>query len=832
MLGKDFHTARLKLAISSPSDSAVPVPASPFAAVRPGVEPLRPAALWDGGAEAVGAVMAAAVPVQLTWGKVLSSTGPEPRSRHGHRAVAIRELMIIYGGGNEGIAEELHVYNTATNQWFLPAVRGDIPPGCAAHGFVCDGTRILVFGGMVEFGRYSNDIYELQASRWLWKKLKPQAPSSGSPPCPRLGHSFSLHGSKCYLFGGLANESEDTNNNIPRYLNDLYELELRPGSGIVGWNIPVTKGTPPSPRESHSAVVYCRKDTGKPKLYIFGGMSGCRLADLWELNIETMTWLSPQSKGAAPLPRSLHTANIIGNRMYVFGGWVPQRQCDDSPLSKDNQWKCTNSFSYLDLDKSEWVTLKSDCQEEKKNWPGPRAGHCAVTFGKRLYIWSGRDGYNKAWNYQVCCKDLWYIDTDTPPPPSQVQLIQATTNSFHLKWDELPTVEGYILQLNPESPASSIAGTPAPLSEISALNQGNGRSGDYSTTLPLFQTGLLGSGEGDCQESPQQAVNCILSSGLRDHVCEQNTHNRPNKVQSQPSNLLQERSAALSENPSLSCNLNGKQQALRRLNSVVTAPLQYMPSIDSCTSQAKSTLPHSNNNSKDSKIKSGVKNGQRQWYDVGIFRNNSAVVTQFFLLPEEKQDASGKGGDSDIPDYTLLKKHDLLPGSVYRFRVAAINGCGVGPFSKVAEFKTCIPGYPGAPSSVKITKNAECIHISWDTPSSPTGNILEYSAYLAIRTSQVAETLNQLVFMKIYCGQKTSCTVTAAQLANAHVDCSSRPAVVFRISAKNEKGYGPATQVRWLQDSSKNKKETKATDKQCVPPSQSRENVRLKLESP
>ena len=51
-----------------------------------------------------------------------------------------------------------------TNQWFLPAVRGDIPPGCAAHGFVCDGTRILVFGGMVEYGRYSNELYELQVS--------------------------------------------------------------------------------------------------------------------------------------------------------------------------------------------------------------------------------------------------------------------------------------------------------------------------------------------------------------------------------------------------------------------------------------------------------------------------------------------------------------------------------------------------------------------------------------------------------------------------------------------------------------------------------------------
>jgi len=43
-------------------------------------------------------------------------------------------------------------------------VRGEIPPGCAAFGFVCDGTRLLVFGGMVEYGKYSNDLYELQVS--------------------------------------------------------------------------------------------------------------------------------------------------------------------------------------------------------------------------------------------------------------------------------------------------------------------------------------------------------------------------------------------------------------------------------------------------------------------------------------------------------------------------------------------------------------------------------------------------------------------------------------------------------------------------------------------
>lgn len=56
-----------------------------------------------------------------------------------------------------------------------------------------------------------------QASRWEWKKLKAKNPKNGPPPCPRLGHSFSLVGNKCYLFGGLANDSEDPKNNIPRY---------------------------------------------------------------------------------------------------------------------------------------------------------------------------------------------------------------------------------------------------------------------------------------------------------------------------------------------------------------------------------------------------------------------------------------------------------------------------------------------------------------------------------------------------------------------------------------------------------------------------------------
>lgn len=62
-------------------------------------------------------------------------------------------------------------------------------------------------------------MYELQASRWEWKKLKPKAPKSpGVYPCPRLGHSFTTVGHKAYLFAGLANDSDDPKNNIPRLI--------------------------------------------------------------------------------------------------------------------------------------------------------------------------------------------------------------------------------------------------------------------------------------------------------------------------------------------------------------------------------------------------------------------------------------------------------------------------------------------------------------------------------------------------------------------------------------------------------------------------------------
>lgn len=117
---------------------------------------------------------------------------------------------------------------------------------------------------------------------------------------------------------------------------------MKPNSSQMCWDNPVCYGQPPPPRESHTGVAYHDKDAKRPRLIIYGGMSGCRLGDLWQLDVgmtlilhlkkyygyavnniklnarlfasDSMTWSKPVVHGTPPLPRSLHSATLIGHR--------------------------------------------------------------------------------------------------------------------------------------------------------------------------------------------------------------------------------------------------------------------------------------------------------------------------------------------------------------------------------------------------------------------------------------------------------------------------------------------------------------------------------------
>jgi hypothetical protein len=105
-----------------------------------------------------------------------------------------------------------------------------------------------------------------------------------------------------------------------------------------------------------------------------------------------------------------------------------------------------------------------------------------------------------------------------------------------------------------------------------------------------------------------------------------------------------------------------------------------------------------------------------------------------------------------------------------------------------------------------LLQSAEGAHLSWEPPQNTAGKITEYSVYLAVRNANSEPkpgTPSQLAFVRVFCGPTPSCVVSNSSLQSAHIDYTTKPAIIFRIAARNEKGYGPATQVRWLQGESK-----------------------------
>lgn len=72
-----------------------------------------------------------------------------------------------------------------------------------------------------------------------------------------------------------------------------------------------------------------------------------KTGDVWVFDLITHEWEMLDCDGPAPLPRSLHTAVLIDNNMFVFGGWVATKPFGNQ---KALGWECTNSLAYLDIE--------------------------------------------------------------------------------------------------------------------------------------------------------------------------------------------------------------------------------------------------------------------------------------------------------------------------------------------------------------------------------------------------------------------------------------------------------------------------------------------------
>ncbi|CAI2351174.1 unnamed protein product [Caenorhabditis sp. 36 PRJEB53466] len=722
----------------------------------------------------------------VRWRTVNPQKGPTPRPRHGHKALTIKDLIVVFGGGNEGMIDELHVFNTVKNEWVAPQIHGQPPPPCAAFGATSIGVKIYMFGGMVEYGKYTNDLYELNATRWEWRKLNPRVMGGTEFPCARLGHSFvaSEKSQIAYLFGGLCNTLNDTRRNAPRYLNDLYTISLAASSSNLVWEMPEVHGEPPCPRESHTAVLY-ETDTVR-RMVVYAGMNSSRLGDLFYLDLSNMTWTEIKFEdpraGIPPVPRSLHSSVLIGEKMYVYGGWIPLTEQIDTENLNEKEWKCTSSLGCYDVAENRWIPLNLYSYEEE-DIPRGRSGHCAAAVGGRMYIWSGRDGYRKAWSNQVCCRDMWLLDTVKPAQAGRVQLARAGFHSLDLNWKPVEGAQSYFLQIGFGDARDAMT----PTKEAAKMR------GPITPRKPPAPTPLQKEGEGD-----PKTGSVISTQGTT------YTAPAPSKPTADEGGLPQDlfEDSEKNETNASSPKASGDSQP---------TDSESAEKIEGSATQ-ESTVDEKPKKPEEPPKRPEPEDDILPWFDVGIIDQTSIIVTHYFndrqqRLEKQLHDLVNQQANKCINDkcYTAEDKVPLINGQTYRFRVAALNGLGKGAWSETSSYKTCVPGFPSAPSSIRITKSLDGAQLTWEPPgnASVSGKIVEYSVYLAVKNQATNTTDNQLAFMRVYCGPQAECQVPQANLVTAYVDQSNKPAIIFRIAARNEKGYGPATQVRWLQDQQK-----------------------------
>eukprot|EP01135_Chromosphaera_perkinsii_P005871 Nk52_evm4s370 gene=Nk52_evmTU4s370 len=412
--------------------------------------------------------------------RIESSKKLFPRPRHGHKSVVLQDRFLVsYGGGNDGIFNELMVFDLKTETWGAPSKTEGLetpppPGGIAAYacyggsycGHVLDekerenieGTysfksEMYLFGGMKNDGTYAGDLYKLTCTphshpdtdeeqseeskgnssnnsvfdmyEWWWEKME----SKGEVPTARLGSCLVRYGNHLYIFGGLrVLYKERVQDSEVQYYNDSYSYDI----SAQEWKRLQTTGDTPSMRESHTGVLY------NGSLVVYGGMNGERLCDAYSLDLHTLEWKHLKYSGEArPVGRSLHSAVLVDDEMYVFGGWI---RSEDS-TSRGQEWKCSGMLAKLNLISLEWhVFLYAESEPCARS----RAGHSSAAHAGKFYIFSGRDGYKKAWSNQVCTKDLWAVDTRPPSKPSNVICPKVSCRKIYLHWEYFQNAEGSV----------------------------------------------------------------------------------------------------------------------------------------------------------------------------------------------------------------------------------------------------------------------------------------------------------------------------------------------------------------------------------------------------
>jgi N-acetylneuraminic acid mutarotase len=272
------------------------------------------------------------------WRVVRAINGP--KGRLGHSMVGYRQKVVIFGGWitnktHERVtARKMLVFSMDNNRWEKCLGSGQVPSPRKYHAACLLGRDMLVYGGIDGRNQITDELFILDIAEKVWTKAEvsrvndpgPRSHCTFTPvfhqslktiydfhidKIPVLKEKYSLINSGFYLFGGLKNNSQPS--------DELHTLHIR--SGKLVWTEAKCMGIGPSARHSHTAHAI------HSSLFIYGGRndatngrSQTALNDLFVYNVMNFKWEKVEVFGSVPEGRWGHGMTGINTSLIVFGG--------------------------------------------------------------------------------------------------------------------------------------------------------------------------------------------------------------------------------------------------------------------------------------------------------------------------------------------------------------------------------------------------------------------------------------------------------------------------------------------------------------------------------
>ncbi|CAE7195093.1 Lztr1 [Symbiodinium necroappetens] len=142
-------------------------------------------------------------------------------------------------------------------------------------------------------------------------------------------------------------------------------------SAINQWSVvkPFGGCQPPKQRSLHASIVVgdC--------LYIFGGYDGSsRVNDFYKFSFKASKWSQIHPAGSSPTARDRHVVVSYAEKIYIFAGYDGNNRVND--------------FWQYDTEHEVWSTV----DPALGNPPTPRHSHSGVEYDGSMYIFAGYDG--------------------------------------------------------------------------------------------------------------------------------------------------------------------------------------------------------------------------------------------------------------------------------------------------------------------------------------------------------------------------------------------------------------------------------------------------------